>query len=234
MTTAVDRTPPHRAVTCLNSSPTLFTPRQPRGAPGCHLPMPGTYSALALLFLETSSPGPLQFVLSAPSSLVFQQKPLNISLSVRKLHMAPLTRFLSPFLLQFSPWCVSLSNPAQVYFLAYYLTLPLDHIPGRKWLLPLLFPTYIPSTQDSFPEGSAQWPKNFWRLCPVFISTDLFVMLRVCVVSDFCLWVILSRDFSSWWKLCDNVFLRGLGICQVHQVGLPDKIKDTPLSLNFR
>ena len=50
---------PHRAVTSLTSSPTsptLFTPCQPRGPSGCHLHVPGTHSALAVLFLENSSP----------------------------------------------------------------------------------------------------------------------------------------------------------------------------------
>lgn len=120
-------------------------------------------------------------------------------------HIAPLTRVLSPFLLHFFPWHVSLSNPAQFYFLAYYLTLPLYHIPWRKWLL---FPTYIPSTQDSFQKGFAQWLKKFRRLCPVcHFPRLLFVMVCVCAASDFCE-SSLSRVFSSWWKLCD-VFSEG-------------------------
>lgn len=191
--TTVGQDTPHRAVTCLTSSPTLFTPGQPRGAPGCRPPMPGTYSALAVLSLETSSPGPRHSLFSQPHRVCTPAKaPYHLPVLVRKLHIAPLTRFLSPFLLHFSPWRVSLSNPAQFYFLAYYLTLPLDHIQWRKWLLSLLFPTYIPSTQDSFQGGLAQWLKKFRRLCP-----DCRFYQRTLVCDSLCGFRLLSVSHPS-------------------------------------
>lgn len=58
VTTMLDRTPR------IGWSPVWLHP--PRGAPGCHLPVPGTYSALALLSLETSFPGPLHSWFSQP------------------------------------------------------------------------------------------------------------------------------------------------------------------------
>lgn len=191
-------------------------------------PMPATWAlwlsptrALAVLFLGSSSPGwlhGLSFYLCQVCTPLKPPQPLPSSPWQKTAHFSSNIFSISFPTLLFSLMCVT--NPAQFCFLAYYLTLPLDHIPWGEWLLPVLFPAYsqhLGQCSTSICSVNEQAEVLEALSCLLFLPTLVCDGLCLCVVSDFWLWAIPQQGFfllvkTSWqcpfWGV-SNLYLSG-------------------------